>query len=137
MKTKNNLSPKFPKVGIFWIYRHAVVFKHSVPLSEGLHYGDAVTGIKDHADYWEELRVSGEFERLRLPEELCEEYFSIPRGRVVYHSETQKFSVYHGNNISKSDLKLVQKEFNLPPAKTVFEEDLHYCDFSDEEWNSL
>ena len=34
-------------------------------------------------------------------DDLQDEYFSIPRGRVVYHTDTQKFYVYHENNVPK------------------------------------
>ncbi|WP_296328194.1 hypothetical protein [uncultured Treponema sp.] len=97
------------KLGIFWIYRHEVIFSHSVPLADGLPYGEAITGTKDYADYWEELRSVGELSV--LPHHLQDEYFSIPRGRVVYHTYTQKFYVYHGNNVTKSDLQKVAKLF--------------------------
>ena len=36
-----------PLVGIFWLYAHNLVLTHAVPLSDGLRYGDAVTGRKD------------------------------------------------------------------------------------------
>ena len=123
------------KLGIFWIYRHEVFFSYSVPLADGLPYGEALTGTKDHADYWEELRSAGELSV--LPHHLQDEYFSIPRGRVVYHTDTQKFYVYHGNNVTKSDLQKVAKLFCLPKESTSFEQDLHYCDFSDEQWEAL
>ena len=48
-----------PLVGIFRLYGHDIAFSHAVPLSAGLRYGDAITGTKDHADYWEELRAQG------------------------------------------------------------------------------
>ena len=123
------------KLGIFWIYRHEVFFSHSVPIADGLPYGEAITGTKDHADYWEELRSAGELSV--LPHHLQDEYFSIPRGRVVYHKDTQKFYVYHGNNVTKSDLQKVAKLFDLPKESTSFEQDLHYCDFNDEQWEAL
>ena len=97
--------------------------------------GEAITGTKDHADYWEELRSVGELSV--LPHHLQDEYFSIPRGRVVYHTDTKKFYVYHGNNVTKSDLQKVTKLFCLPKESTSFEQDLHYCDFSDEQWEAL
>lgn len=123
------------KLGIFWIYRHEVIFSHSVPLADGLPYDEAITGTKDHPDYWEELRSVGELSV--LPHHLQDEYFSIPRGRVVYHTDTQKSYVYHGNNVTKSDLQKVAKLFCLPKESTSFEQDLHYCDFSDEQWEAL
>ena len=98
----------------------------------GERYGDAITGVKDHADYWEELRCEGKLNALDEP--LRDEYFSIPRGRVVYHSDTERFFVYHGNNVKKKDLRKVASFFNLPKGKTIFEQDFHYCDFDDSEW---
>lgn len=59
-----------------------------VPLAEGVVSGDVVTGTKDHADYWEELRAEGLLAA-------------------------------------------------LPQDKTVFEQDLHYRDLSDAEWQGL
>ena len=121
-----------PKVGIFWFYEGKIIFSHAVPLEVGEHYGDAITGVKDHADYWEELRCEGKLNA--LDESLRDEYFSIPRGRVVYRSDTNSFFVYHGNNVKKKDLRKVASFFNLPKEKTIFEQDLHYCDFDDSEW---
>lgn len=123
-----------PLVGIFWFYNGNLFLYHAVPVSQGLHYGEAVTGIKDHADYWEELsKDTLSF----LPEALREEYFSIPRGRVVYHTDTDKFCVLYGNNLKKKDLQQVIKTFNLPKEKTVFEQDTHYCEYITDEWDSL
>lgn len=121
-----------PKVGIFWFYEGKIIFFHAVPLDVGERYGDAITGVKDHADYWEELRCEGKLNV--LDESLRDEYFSIPRGRVVYHSDTDSFFVYHGNNVKKKDLRKIASFFNLPKEKTIFEQDLHYCDFDDSEW---
>lgn len=53
-----------PKVGILWLFNHEIIFSHSVPLSEGFLYGEAITGIKDHAAYWEELRKKKELFQL-------------------------------------------------------------------------
>ena len=102
---------------------------------QGEHYGAAITGIKDHADYWEELRKLGKLSI--LPQELREEYFSILRGRVVYHEDSKIFTVYHGNNISKKDLQKVRAVFNLPKNLMRFMQDIHYCDLTDEGWKAL
>lgn len=131
---KNNAL--LPLVGIFWFYDGKPVFVHAVPLAEGLKYGDAITGIKDHAVYWEELRSQANGVSI-LPPRLREEYFSIPRGRVVYHQDTEQFTVYHGNNLRKTDLKKVAAAFHLPKDTTRFEQDFHYCDVRDDEWESM
>lgn len=133
----NGLSVKMktdtPYVGIFWIYNGFVIFSHAVSVVEGLAYGTAITGIKDHADYWEETKNWHGF----IPEEFRNEYFSIPRGRVVYHSDTDKFYVYHGNNLKKTELNQIVELFCLPRNKTLFEKDIHYCDLSEAEWKNL
>ena len=132
--SKTNEIQFIPQDGIFWLYRHEIIFAHKVPLSCGLKYGDAITGTKDHADYWEELREIGKL--TQLPTELQDEYFSIPRGRVVYHSDTDRFFIYHGNNVTKNDLAKICRDFNLPKAKTICEKDLHYCDLNNDEWKT-
>ena len=128
------LRTSVPFVGIFWFYQGITLFPHAVPLEKGLPYGNAITGTKDHADYWDSLS-SGQLSF--LPDSFREEYFSIPRGRVVYHSDTDKFFVYHGNNLKKKDLRLVAEAFCLPKEKTVFEKDLHYCDYDEKSWETL
>ena len=129
---QKTLKKQEPFVGIFWFFYGLPVFVHAVHISEGQHYDKAITGIKDHADYWEEN--SG---RKYLPEHLQREYFSIPRGRVVFHENTDEFTVYHGNNMSKQELQEVATIFCLPKAKTRYEQDIHYCDLNEVEWNKL
>lgn len=122
-----------PFVEIFWFYNGFVIFPHAVQLTNGLHYGNTITGTKDHADYWDELAGHLSF----LPSSLRKEYFSIPRGRVVYHKDTDHFHILHGNNLMKKDLQQVIKNFCLPKERTVFEIDTHYCDYTPDEWNLL
>lgn len=124
-----------PSVGIFWFYGGSTVFVHAVLVKEGLRYDRAITGTKDHADYWEELKSKGQLGI--LPENLREEYFSIPRGRVVYHEDSGFFTVYHGNNLTKRDLHKVAAVFCLPKERTRFEKDIHYCDLQDDEWKQM
>lgn len=47
--SKTNVNQLIPQVGIFWLYRHEIIFAHKVLLADGVRYGDAITGIKDHA----------------------------------------------------------------------------------------
>lgn len=77
---EKTLKTEKPFVGIFWFYHNVPLFVHAVHLDEGQQYGKAITGIKDHADYWEE-GTDLQF----IPEHLQKEYFLIPRGRIVYH----------------------------------------------------
>lgn len=131
------LTESKPLVGIFWFYYGLPLFVHAVPLEQGLRYDKAVTGTKDHAEYWDELG-KGSCHLNVLPPKLREEYFSIPRGRVVYHEDTGLYTIYHGNNLSERDLQKVAAVFCLPSLNHVrFEKDIHYCDLSDEEWERM
>ncbi len=131
------LTESKPLVGIFWFYYGLPLFVHAVPLEQGLRYDKAVTGTKDHAEYWDELG-KGSCHLNVLPPRLREEYFSIPRGRVVYHEDTGLYTIYHGNNLGEHDLQKVAAVFCLPSLNHVrFEKDIHYCDLSDEEWERM
>ena len=133
----NYLTESKPLVGIFWFYYGLPLFVHAVPLEQGLRYDKAITGIKDHAEYWEEFG-KGSCQLNVLSPKQREEYFSIPRGRVVYHEDTQLFTIYHGNNLSECDLQKVAAVFCVPSLKHVrFEKDIHYCDLSDDEWEQM
>lgn len=129
----NKMKTETPFVGIFWIKNGFTILSHAVHVSEGLKYGDAITGIKDHADYCEERKKRHEY----LPTELEEEYFLLPRGRVVYHTDSDRYYVFHGNNVRKTDLNQIIDLFCLPKEKTIFEQDIHYCELSEEEWCRL
>ena len=137
MAKKKSSGAREPQVGIFWFWQNKVIFSHKVPLSEGEEFGCIIRGPKDHEEYWEELRSSGTLNI--LSEDLREEYFSIPRGRVSYNTSPgfEEFIICHGNNITKAGLSKVCAAFDLPNRKRYFKEDFHYYDISEEEWRKL
>jgi hypothetical protein len=50
-----------------------------------------------------------------------------PRGRVLYDTRTQKFSVYLNDQLQASAFEReILARFNLPPGQTLFASDLHY-----------
>ena len=53
-----------------------------------------------------------------------DEYFSIPRGRVLYDPRNRKSIIYHGNRTDKTRLALVASEFAL--KKWDARKDGHY-----------
>ena len=75
-----------PSVGIWWFYCDEILFADPVDAAHGLPYGECVTGLSDHADFWDKLEAAGELEK--IPPLLRCEYFYIPRGRVVFHKDT-------------------------------------------------
>lgn len=107
------------KVGIFWV-QGATIHAHAVLLGEGLDYGDCVNGPLDHVDYWPELERQNPHLRGR-------EYFELPRGRVVFRRQENRFAVLMDAKLHTPALKTALRErFHLPARKTQFERDAHY-----------
>jgi len=53
-----------------------------------------------------------------------EEYFSVPRGRVIYDRLRQTAIIYHGNQTTRSRLALIAAEFQLERWESQL--DTHY-----------
>ena len=90
-----------PSVGIWWFYYDNILYADPVAVENGIPYGDCITGLSDHADYWDKLEAAGELKK--LPPLLRSEYFNIPRGRVVFHKDSGRYTILHGG-LKKSDL---------------------------------
>lgn len=111
--------PSKASVGIFWV-EGTTIYAHAVPLIAGLDYGNCVNGPLDHVDYWPELER--QHPRLR-----GREYFELPRGRVVYRRQENRFAVLMDARLHHRALKAALRvRFHLPARKTQFEQDAHY-----------
>ena len=112
-----------PSVGIWWFYYDDILFADPIEVEKGQPCGDCITGLSDHADFWDKLDASDELKK--LPQALRSEYFYIPRGRVVFHKDTGRFTVLHGG-LKKSELNKIRKFFCLPKELTDYDTDFHY-----------
>ena len=83
-----------PKVGIFWIYNNQIIGK-TYTLSEVEKYGDFLSPILGHYEYWEEIQK-------QVPELYYEEYENIPRGRVVFDRIKNKFVLLSSKKIIRN-----------------------------------
>lgn len=105
-----------PQIGIWWDNGAIIV---SFPVSA--HIPDPVTGLCDsedsHNDCWPEAAM-------RFQAEQDDEYFSVPRGRVLYDPRRKKSIIYHGNRTAKSRLPLIAAEFALKHWESL--QDVHY-----------
>jgi hypothetical protein len=107
-------------IGIFWVVRAKLVID-STPLGAAEPYGDHLTHPRSHIDVWEGWRVGS-----RVPGET--EYEEFPRGRVMYNTKTQRFTLLADKCILK-DKRMVRKivsELNLPTKSTDKGTDAHY-----------
>lgn len=112
-----------PSVGIWWFYYDDILFSDPVEVEKGQPYGDCITGLSDHADFWDKLEAKGELSK--IPPHLRSEYFYIPRGRTVFHKDTGRFTILHGG-LKKNELNKIRKFFCLPKELTDFDTDFHY-----------
>jgi hypothetical protein len=111
---------KQPHVGIFWLVDGKLVID-SVPLSEAEPYGDHLTHPRSHIDVWEQWRLAG-----KVPGE--SEYEEFPRGRVMYNTKTQKFTLLADRCIlrDKDVVSRVMSKLHLPSENMDKGTDAHY-----------
>jgi hypothetical protein len=109
-----------PQVGIFWLLNGKLLID-SVPLGEAEPYGDHLTHPRGHVDVWEQLRLGG-----KVPGE--SEYEEFPRGRVMYNTKTQRFTLLADRCILREKIMVtkIMSELNLPNKNTVRGADSHY-----------
>ena len=112
-----------PSVGIWWFYYDDILFADPIEIEKGQPYGDCIIGLSDHADFWDKLETNGELNK--IPAQLRSEYFYIPRGRVVFHKDTGRFTILHGG-LKKSQLNKIRNFFALLKELTDFDTDYHY-----------
>jgi hypothetical protein len=63
----------------------------------------------------DKLEAAGELEK--IPPHIRAEYFYIPRGRIVFHKDTGRYTILHGG-LKKRELNKIRKFFCLPKELT-------------------
>jgi len=105
-----------PQIGIWWDDGSQIV---AYPHGPG--EADRATGLCDsddaHNDSWPDAAM-----RFGLTD--FEEYFSIPRGRVLWSPAKQTSIIYHGNATTPQRLKEIAAEFSLKTWES--RTDIHY-----------
>ena|SRR6056297_401410 len=112
-----------PKIGIFWIYKQKVI-GHASPVSEGEEsYPGLLDSPKNHSYVWDEDRTL----LTDFPELRGLEYYSIPRGRVIWNKNDQHVIVYMDSTLFNVESKeLITSYFNLEDCKVMWKTDPHY-----------
>lgn len=108
-----------PRVGIFWLVDDQLLI-HMTRLSRAERYGNCLTYPGSHIDVWRRYHHSG-----KIPRDI--EYEELPRGRVVYETGTQQFTVLADQCILKRKawIERIKKTLRLPKDLTV-RTDPHY-----------
>ena len=123
-----------PKVGIFWGVRDGPTALHIVtdttPLAGAESYGDFLTHPGGHYEVWEAWRRLGPagLAARGLPRAIVwHEYEHFPRGRVVYHCPTARFTVYADRALQTDGLMTrILNAFRLERAQCDIKSDSHY-----------
>jgi len=107
-------------IGIFWIYK-GVIYSFKETLDQVSTVGEFKDSDMSHDAKWPELQNAHKDFYLY-------EYYDVPRGRIVYNVNEDRFLVYaHGKIIDSLKFReMVITEFELESEKTVFGYDHHY-----------
>src|ERR1700688_2310662 len=106
-KMKRRVPRGEPHIGIFWIVRGTLVIDRTA-LGVGEGYGDLLTHPRSHIDVWKKWRLGG-----KVPGE--SEYEEFPRGRVMYNTKTQRFTLLADRCILREKIMVtkIMSELNL------------------------
>jgi hypothetical protein len=109
-----------PRVGIFWFFQGRLIADWA-PLGSAEAYGDCLTHACSHIDFWNNLQHLG-----TVPRDI--EYEQPPRGRVVFNTRTERFTLYADRCIlaRKSRVNQILRAMHLPPSQTDVKMDGHY-----------
>ncbi|TXN83316.1 hypothetical protein FV234_07135 [Methylobacterium sp. WL8] len=128
-------APQLPSVGIFWgipdgtsPIRMLVI--DSTPLNAAEPYGAALTHPRGHYDVWEAWQAVGvaKLKRRGLPAAIAySEYEQHPRGRIVYDTATQVFTIYADRRLQAPEfIQQIVTAFGITEAQFVVRSDSHY-----------
>lgn len=110
-------SQHLPVVGILWDDGERIVAISHPPQMNGPTAGGLIDSHLEHWREWPDVA-------LRLARSAEDEYFCIPRGRVLIRSTTGQGMIYHGSGTVQARLALIAAEFKLERWKAAT--DLHY-----------
>lgn len=110
-------------IGIFWVFERKI-FGERTPITEA---SQAVEGLLDsdatHVVSWGEHCQFREY----IPELTEYEYQQIPRGRVLYNRDKERFLVYLDKRLkNKQCQSIIADYFGFTPQNADWKLDCHY-----------
>lgn len=128
-----SVTVKESKVGIFWGVPRGAGFTlvtDATPLAAAEPYGDLLTHSRGHYEVWEAWRRlgGGGLARRGLPGVIAlSEYEAFPRGRIVYDTEAETFTIYADRKLQTAAfLGELVRAFGLGDRRRVVRSDAHY-----------
>ena len=109
-----------PCVGIFWIRNTGQTIDFPKPLNTIHGVSNFFDSPDTHYNMWNRVRTT-------FPEFAGKEYEEVPRGRVIFDGNSQRFKVYVPSDLVNTIIKNnIISGFGLPVAKVDFIGDSHY-----------
>jgi hypothetical protein len=105
-----------PKIGIWWDNGSCLVALAHPPESKS-HDGRHIDSDLNHVDEWAKVAK-------KLGKSPRDEYFCVPRGRVIWDMKLKRSVIYHGSSTTKARLDRIAEEFQL--ANWIAAQDDHY-----------
>ena len=134
MSAANRKQSLEPKVGIFWSIpdrmNNRALVMDSTPLVEAEPYGRFLTHPRGHYEVWERWKRTGPagLAAAGLPAAIMwNKYEYFPRGRVVFHQENERFTIYADRRLQNARfIHRLVAAFALPAALVDVQSDEHY-----------
>ncbi len=134
MDNDNQDAPAEFSIGIVWGVRDGsdplLLVTDRTSLAAAETYGNFLTHPNGHHEVWERWRRLGPtgLTRRGLPAAIAwHEYEHFPRGRVVFDTTTDRFTLYADRRLQAPDtLPRVLRAFGLDPARCAVRSDPHY-----------
>lgn len=104
-------------IGIWWDDGKQIVALTHPPVTSDSTVDTLIDSDLEHWREWPDVA-------LRLARSANDEYFCVPRGRVLLRSKSGQGMIYHGSATTRARLELIAAEFNLKNWKAAI--DLHY-----------
>lgn len=114
-----------PRVGIWWDTGKIVAALAHPPTENVTCTGTRLDSNLSHADQWTKVAR-------KLGRTTEDEYFSVPRGRVLLDLDSQTGIILHGPATKPNRLALIARQFGLGGWRA--ELDQHYFTGEDADW---
>lgn len=111
-------------IGVFWIYRDSIFGRSTVKQNGVMRVSKIIDSNFEHATEWQKVLT----QQKNLPSELkAQEYFSIPRGRVLYNDKNHCHIVYLDRKLNNLGFReLISSFFQFEISRAIWRNDLHY-----------
>jgi len=110
-----------PHVGIFWLIKGKVII-YSASLNDAEDCGDFKIHPRSHEEVWSVLQKSSD-----APTDV--EYEEAPRGRVMYDTKTQRFTLLDDRCIlrDRDAVRKIKQRMHLPKNTTISGDSHYQC----------